>query len=413
MGRAGANSRPRLKIAILLPTSPDLRTVRRSAELSAAIVSADTAAGHSIEVTVGVPESNERKWRFAEQQIRRRVPDVIVRHVEWTRVTVKNARRMFAGLSEALDLEGIKEVSVPRDWGWNFQDCDLWISLAGPGVGAILPLRPTTHYCADLAQRYVPTAITGTIHDPYWLLETDAFRIWRQGLVIASDDGTAADLVSYAGVRRERIEVVPDLLNQLPSIPPEREDDRDRLQLLWLLRGNALDDLENSVQALATYYREGGQMDVLLAHDASTPVDHHIGAAALAPDLLKFYHDLPRFAYRSLDELERMLPKVGAVWSSQSAGGEAEHVHDAARAGLTLLAPKLALNEQTVERLGAAALLYPLEDPLALADRLRDLEASLAEDAELKSPTAKSVSQETRIDWGFAIDRMVEHAHAG
>ena len=134
---------------------------------------------------------------------------------------------MFAGLSEALDLEGINEVSVPRDWGWNFQDCDLWISLAGPGVGAILPLRPTTHYCADLAQRYVPTAITGTIHDPYWLVETDAFRIWRQGLVLASDDGTAADLVSYAGVRRERIEVVPDVLDQLPSIPSGNEDDRD------------------------------------------------------------------------------------------------------------------------------------------------------------------------------------------
>ena len=154
-------------------------------------------------------------------------------------------------------------------------------------------------------------------------------------------------------------------------------------------------------------------MDVLLAHDVSTPVDHHIGAAALAPDLLKFYHDLPRFAYRSLDELERMLPKVGAVWSSQSAGGEAEHVHDAARAGLTLLAPKLALNERAIERLGTTALLYPLEDPLALADRLRDLEASLAEGAELKSPTAKGVSQEARIDWGFTIDRMIENAHAG
>ena len=49
---------------------------------------------------------------------------------------VKNARRMFTNLPPSLDIEGMSEVTVPRDWGWNFQDCDLWISMANPGLGS-------------------------------------------------------------------------------------------------------------------------------------------------------------------------------------------------------------------------------------------------------------------------------------
>lgn len=410
--RSESNSERRLKIAILLPASPHLRTIRRAAELAAALIEAHSAEGHAVEVTVGVAEHDESKWRAAERQIRSRAPGTIVRHLEWTRVSVKNARRMFSNLPPFLDMEGLSEVTVPRDWGWNFQDCDLWISMANPDIGAILPLRPTAQYCSELAQRYVPTAITGSIHDAYWTNETEAFRLWRQGLVITSDPDTAVDLVSYAGVRRERIEIVPDLLDDLAPITPVAEEQRDPMLLLWLLRGNALDDLENSLQALTTYYREGGRFELLLAHDARAPVEHHLGAATLPPDLLEFYKELPKFACRSVGELERMLPRAGAVWSSMIAGGEAEHVHDAARSCSILLAPRFPLNERAVDRLGARAILYQRDDPLALADALRQLEeATISAPRPIKAGTLTGAG-ERRAAWGFLIDRMLEHSYA-
>jgi hypothetical protein len=405
-----ASEGPPLKIAILLTTSPDLREIRRAAELSSAVTRAETALGHSVEVTVGIPEQLETKWRFAEQQIRRRVPGTVVRRMEWARVPVKNARRMFANLPETLDLEDISEVAIPHDWGWNFQDCDLWISMARARVGAILPLRPMTQYCSDLAQRYVPTSITGSIHDPYWNLETDAFRMWRQSLVITSDQDTAIDLVSYAGVRRERIEVVPDVLDSLPPIMV-REQERDPFLLLWLLTGNGSDELETGLQALSAYFRERGNFEVLMAHDVGAAVNTHVGVAALGPDLLKLYQDLPRFPYRSLEELDRMLARSGAVWSSQSAGGEGEHVHDAARAGLPLIAPRFGLNERTAERSGADALFYPLDDALAITDGLHELEERVETDQFLPGKRVEADAQEQRIDWGFAVDRMLEHAN--
>jgi len=406
----GGEGGERLRVAILLPTSPRLRMIRRAAELAASLVQAETSAGYHIEVTVGLPEPQERKWRAAEQLIRGRIPSAIVRHVEWTRVPVKNARRMFANLPPALDLDGISDVSIPRDWGWNFQDCDLWISMADPGVGAILPLRPVTHYCGDLAQRYVPTAITGSIHDPYWNVETDAFRIWRQGLVITSDPATAVDIVSYAGVRRERIELIPDVLDQLPPLPETSEESRDPFLLIWLLRGNALDDLEVSLEGLAAYFRENGRLELLLAHDVSAPVDHHLGAVALPNDLLKFYQELPRFPYRSLEEFERILPTAGALWSSQTVGGEAEHVHDAVRAGLPLLAPDVALKSGAVERLGVSTFEYRAGDSLALADKLHELEAGLEMGLSLRARRTHAERQVTA--WGFLVERMLEHSYA-
>src|SRR5947209_6753991 len=92
--RGGANGdKSDLKIAILLPTSPGLRQIRRAAELASALLTAET--GYEVSVTVGLPEHDERRWRYAEQQVRRRAPSVIVRHLEWTRISVKNAQRMF------------------------------------------------------------------------------------------------------------------------------------------------------------------------------------------------------------------------------------------------------------------------------------------------------------------------------
>jgi hypothetical protein len=213
-------------------------------------------------------------------------------------------------------------------------------------------------------------------------------------------------------VRRERIEIIPDVLDDLPPIAPLGKEHRDPLLLLWLLRGNALDDLENSLQALATYYREGGRFELLLAHDARAPVEHHLGAAALPSDLLEFYKELPKFAYRSLAELERMLQRAGAIWSSMIAGGEGEHVHDAARSRSRLLAPRFALNERAVNRLAATAILYPLDDPLALADALTQLENEALSAARPSGPVMSSNPTERKASWGFLIDRMLEHSYA-
>lgn len=401
-----------IRIALLLPNSPGLHLVRRAAEIAAALTGARTAKGQRVEVTFGLPDPDDGRWRNIERWIGERAPSAVVRRTEWVRIPVQNARRMFTQLPETLELEGIAEIAVPRDWGWNFQDCDLWLSFGEFRLGAILPLRPIAHYCSGLEQRYVPTSNAVSIHDPFWQLETEAFRVWRQGLVLTSDEDTIRDIVSYAGVRRERTEVVPDALDALPPVLPAPGSERDVYSLLWLLDGNATDDLSNALEGLAAYYRENGQIEVTMAHDVGAPVNTHVGIRALAADHLELYNALPRLPYRSLAELERMFARVGALWSSRIAGGEGEHVQDSSRARLPLVAPRYRLNERALERLGVPALLYDLDDPMAIADGLHQLEQRIESDSALTGEFAARPGADQALGWGFVVDRMLEQSYA-
>lgn len=395
-----------LKIAILLPRATELRKVRQASQLALELLAAEPTGSYSIEIAIGLCQEDERQWRQSEHWIRQRVPSAVVRHLDWTPVPVANARRMFTHLSDTLDLEGIEQVSVPRDWGWNFQDCDFWINFADPRQGAVLPLRPVVHICTDLAERYVPEAVASSIHDEYWARQTEAFRLWRQGLVVTSDPDTAKDLVSYAGVRRERIELIPDVLDTLPARPPAAKADRQANRLLWLLCGNALDDLGTALHALSIYRREGGALDIQIASER----DHrnHPQLAGLPSDLQELFEELPAFTYRSLEELERTIARSSAIWSSAIAGGDGEHVHDAARSGLPLIAPDFPQNRRTIDRLKAQAVLYAIDDSLGAADALFRLQRLLSDKAPAKSKTAASDLETRHAEFGFLIDRLLE-----
>jgi hypothetical protein len=405
-----------LKIAILLPQTPDVRQVQRGAELAAALTASHPASGQQVQVTIGLPIADDRQWQATEQRIRSRVPEAIVRHLSWTRVPVDNAFRMFANLPESLDLEGIGEVCVPRDWGWNFADCDFWLSLASPAVGAILPLKPVIHYVGDLAERYVPEAVAASIHDAYWDRQVEAFRMWRQGVVCTSDPDTVEDLISYAGVRRHRIELVPDVLDILPDIQRGGQavaGNGEIATVLWLQRGSAVDDLHNAVQGLASYVREGGRLKIVRACDASHGMSDRAQSVRFPADLLKAWYELPCFFYRAPEELERMLGRADAVWSSQIAGGEGEHVHDAARAGLPLMAPSFGLTRRVADRLSASAILYDLDDPLAITEALHGLERALAGgESEAERRREQPDVDERRTAFGFLVDRGLEQVHA-
>ena len=399
-----------VKIAILLPDRASMRVMRRTAELAARLSDVRTLRGEAIEVAIGLAEPDEERWRRGERQLRQRAPAAIVRHLAWTPVPVDQARRMFAGLDPSLDLEGMAEVVVPRDWGWNFQDCALWISLADPSVGPILPLRNIVHYSLGLPERYVPAMVASSIHDPYWARQSDAFRLWRQATVVTSDRTAMPDLVSYAGVRSERIEFIPDVVEGLPPLVPVADDERRRDVLVWMPRGNVVDDLEACLAGLQIYHREGGSLDIVVAEEDVSGTVEHIGAATLPGDLRSLYDSLERITYRSLDELDRLLVRSGALWSSQIAGGAGEHLLEAQRAGLHVLAPSFPLTRELVERRELSARLYAPGDALAIADALKDLEHMVEAPVAVRQGNGEDAERNDAI--GFLVDWLLANARA-
>lgn len=400
--------RSSLKLAILLPDQIDRRVLRRAAEMAAALSEACDSTGRATEVVIGLAERDERRWREHEAVLRTRVPSLIVRHLEWTSIPVANAQRMFSDLPNTFELLGFEDILVPRDWGWNFRDCDAWISMVRSDHGPILPLRPIAHFCTGLPERYVPELIAPSIHDPLWDRQTNTFRIWRKGLVVTSDPLSVPDLMSFAGVRKERIEVIPDLLAALPA-PGTSPAKRDDHLVFWLLRGNALDDLRNSLAGLDAYYREGGKLEVVVLSETHAQYASHPGYAGLPYDHQYLFQNLEHITFHNQAELERILPQAAYLWSSEQAGGESDALYDAQRAECMFLGPDLDFISDNVEELGVKASLYPPNSPTALADAFHQLEQLGS--AASRANSAPKRSTDRKIAFSFLLDRIQEQIH--
>jgi hypothetical protein len=299
---------------------------------------------------------------------------------------------MFANLPASLDLEGIDEVCVPRDWGWNFQDCDALIVFADPAIGAVVTLAPTAYYCPDLAVRIVPESAAVSVDDDYWRRQTDAFRMWRQSTILTSDQATVEDVVGYAGVRRERIQLIPNILDIAPI---EAKAASGSMTLAWLVGSAALHDLKNAAKGLQTYLSEGGRLEPIIVRDGLREAEFSavpFYSEGLPQSVADFLYGLPTQTVESDRELFRLLARTCGIWSSRVAGGEGEMPLLAGELGLPFFGADYGSN-----RFFAAAdsALYSLNDPLAIADGLHAFEEQLA-NASPSTPRPKVPLEEKR-----------------
>lgn len=419
-----------MKIGILLPSQYDVATLCRTRELCRLLLELSSLAEDAITIAVGLPERPEPEWRKNEAYLRSGRPQVICRHLRWESVLAANALRMFAKHGLPLDLSGIDRVLVPRDWGWNFTDCDLWVNFADPGMGAVLPLKPTAHYVADLAMRIVPNSFAVDINDPLWTRQVEAFRLWRQSaLVLVSDPWSADDVVGYGGVRRNKVMLVPSLsFNDEPV-----EQRATRLSTgtwVWLLEANARHDLKNAVMGLEIYLREGGKnLPVIACQDSAAceyssyeitdSLDSSISGSddkrakassifeSWTTSMLQLWARLPVVQYSEYRELSRLLNSAQMLWSSEIAGGDGYSLALAAKHGLPFLGFNFPSQARIAEQLGTSALLYEESDPIFIADALHKMDANSEIHNHPRDPMKPAAIRLQR--YGFMIDRLMEH----
>lgn len=406
----GAN----LKIAILLPTNFDVGMLLRARELVRVLAGANTLAGGAIEIAVGLPERPENVWRAHEDFLKANSPcPVIVRKLRWEGFPAENIRRMFMLQQLQVDLQGLETVQVPRDWGWNFVDCDLWFNFADPAQGAVLPLKPTATYVTDLAARIVPQAYATGLSDPYWDRQLDAFRMWRRtGVVLCSGENTASDLVGYAGVRRENVLIVGSLAACDQALGAAEGPASSSNKLVWLVEPNERHANLAALEGLSLFLQEGGSLKPViasqeaLAFEKPETVKSMAGIDLRGADLLD---SLELYSYRDYPRLARLLRRSGAVWSSELAGGEGLAALLAKRHGLSFLGQRYAEHERVTAAWTNNAVLYASADPVAIADGLHQIESVLQSGAATVRPEAESDALKLQ-QFGFVIDRLQEFA---
>lgn len=404
-----------MKIAILLPTNFDVGMLLRARELIRVLAGAASLTNGLVEIAVGLPERPESLWRTHEDFLRSNAPcQVIVRRLRWEGFPAENVRRMFMLQQLQVDLRGLQTVQIPRDWGWNFVDCDLWFNFADPGQGAVLPLKPTATYVTDLAPRIVPEAYASGLSDPYWDRQLDAFRMWRRtGVVLCSDEGTATDVVGYAGIRRENVLTVGSLADCERALGPAI-DRSDSNKLVWLVEPNQRHATLAALEGLSLFLQEGGALKPVIASQEALAfqkpetVKSMAGIDRRGAEMLE---SLELYSYRDYPRLARLLQRSGAIWSSEVAGGEGLAALLAKRHGLRFLGQRFAEHERVTTAWADNAILYQSSDPVAIADGLHQTEAAMQVRPAAAWPKVSSDSLKLQ-QFGFAIDRLQEFANA-
>lgn len=349
-----------MKIAVLLPLKPDLSWLRRARALGIALTD-DVARRRlgDVQVAVGLPAGDNDTWQARSRMIGAGLADVVVRALSWEAVSARQASRMFPALSVAEDLD---RVAVPKDWGWNFADCDAWIVLGDAAVGAFAHLKPTAVHCRDLAARYVPEGYAPDMRDPLWDRQVEAFRAWRHAeCVFATDPATLDDVVGYAGVKRSRTRLLPPLwaLYDAP-LGAARTEFGDAV--VWLTEPSPGHDAATVIEALRRHVRRGGATRLVIAGEQVWALDPRRGepgpvtlALARAPELLA------RTSFETLaspGQFDAVVAGAGLVWSSVVAEGEPDVVPIAARHARPLVACDYPQMRRAGEMLGATARLY-------------------------------------------------------
>ena len=138
-----------MKLAVLLPEGYDLALLRKANGLARAAQAGLNLRGINPDIAFGLPQGQEQKWRRDEAALLAGVERAVVRHVVWERMQTDNARRMCPWNRRHAP-EGLDTLTIARDWGTNFIDCDLWFVLAEPAMGAVFTHRPTANFCAGL-----------------------------------------------------------------------------------------------------------------------------------------------------------------------------------------------------------------------------------------------------------------------
>ncbi len=199
--------------------------------------------------------------------------DIKVRFLQWrtyTQQDLKDLKRTKPTNTMATehDEESIFPITL--------LDCDVLIFYGLPDQ-IVAPLKPYAVFAADWLQRIVPTNVLfGTdLNHPRWMWVLKTMLSCRQAaLCYATTPKTYEDCISYAGIPRARVRLLP-IVTELPSSVQENKDDksgtlRDGLHLPYPFVLWATNDMPNNnhlvgLEALQLYYRSyGGRLNVIM-----------------------------------------------------------------------------------------------------------------------------------------------------
>jgi hypothetical protein len=358
------------KIAILLPPEPDLGFIWRARAFASALVTSSDKG--PTQVVIGLPEGS-LNWEKNAARFRAISSLVTVRRMTWETLDTATAARMH-DISQA-GPAGVAQVQLPRDAGWSFRDCDLWLLCPSLSMGAVAEVIPSVVYCRDLSQRYVPLLVGRDRNDPAWDRMVEGFRDWRKrNCILASSNKTLGDLSSYAGVRAEHCHKLPSLWNyfRLEGLRPQTGP---RNHILILCDAGPRHDILFAIEAYIHYLQVGGTLDLVIAGPDAKTLDPGRDRDHPITQALETYYSATkdRIHFENIsddDDLIRLIHRSGAIWSTATAEGEPDAMTLAAHAELPFIGCDFPAIRELADELKLSPALYQRGDAQAIAGLL-------------------------------------------
>ena len=332
--------------------------------------------GRPVAPVLGLLAEGDYDWPALEAEGRHAAHPYQLRRMRWV---ARGAAEVAAMYRLSPDPAWPAQLSVPEDGLYGFRDCAAWIVFGAMTEGYVAPLRPRAVFCADVLYRYVIQPIswfTPELRD----LMARTFLGWRHArAVFATTPGTAADATSFAGVARERVMLLPTLVDP-PSgkLPPRRPPGRS---ILWVTNGAPHKNQMRTLAALRRYWDElGGSYDVVICgagtEDLRPGASEHEMARALVADA-------------ALAGRIRILGRVSDAAYLAALADSAFVLHnaltdngtfvafDAARAGRYFVSSDYPAMRYLAERYGVDTIWFPPRDVAATAAALARAEAAV------------------------------------
>jgi glycosyltransferase involved in cell wall biosynthesis len=243
---------------------------------------------------------------------------------------------------------------------------------------------------------------------------------WRQArCVFATTPQTLTDVVSYAGVRRDRALLAPTLVDPIGGAPPPSPagPGKDEPYILWITNTSAHKNHRAAVEALRSYYGElGGTLPVVVAGTHSNLLAPGSGADYPSCRVVREARDvLPhlRFAGEVTDAAYlRLVSGAALVWHNVIADNGTFVAFDAARAGRHLVSSDYPQMRYLCERYGVVALWHPAGDPRAAALALVEAERRAAAGADPGHALRQDSDDERHAAYGTLLATLLGKDHA-
>lgn len=259
-GKVARNSRASRRVALFLPSAVRGGTLRLLKHVALMLKQGALEHHEELEVVVSCLHGS---YNIPEDFQDLLSAGIKIRPTRWRAVTGADGLKILkTSTSHNVQLRHEGDFSLPEDGHNGFLDCDWWLFITDRVLAPVLPLRPYGVFVTSCLQRYVPESFpTG-----YGLTEASASIPFLRAanFVMTTTPSTAADLNTYVGVPRGKIEQIPPFIDidrlKRDESPASSSTSAAAPYFVWLTGVAPHKNHARVIQALAKYYEAGGKL---------------------------------------------------------------------------------------------------------------------------------------------------------